>query len=195
MTLFAPYPTLPAMRFLALMLLFAGPAMADKCHDLWFTRNLVMDRAGYCFGSNLGQAQFSNADCLGKSVTLAPHLQDFVARVRAEEQALACNVDTSQTTLNVSDKELRRGLDTLPVVDTTESACIGWSAAPSPLFAAISTDSRIVGYVQPGENLYFGHLAEGDWEFVIVSGPDWAPRLAGWRSGLIPAGHCADWAG
>ena len=39
----------------------AGPAAADeRCHDLWFARNAIMDRAGYCFGSVLGQAVFDN---------------------------------------------------------------------------------------------------------------------------------------
>ena len=60
------------MRALTLLLfLIASPAAAsDVCHDLWFTRNLIMDRAGYCFGSMLGKATFDNSDCTGKNVSL-----------------------------------------------------------------------------------------------------------------------------
>ena len=49
---------LSAMKRLALLCaLLASPAAAsDVCDDLWFTRNLIMDRAGYCFGSVLGRA-------------------------------------------------------------------------------------------------------------------------------------------
>lgn len=176
-------------------MMLAGSALADECHDLWFTRNLVMDRAGYCFGSALGQAQFDNTDCLGKSVSLSPEWQRFVMRLQQEERARGCRVNTAQTVLDLPDAPLRRSLETLPIVDSTESACLGWRASPAPLYAGTNLGSRVTGYVQQGDNLYFGHLSEGTWEFVIVSGPDWAPRFVGWRNGLIPADHCSDWAG
>ncbi|MEL0436252.1 YARHG domain-containing protein [Phycobacter sp. K97] len=67
--------------------LLAGPAAAsDYCHDLWYTRNAIMDQAGYCFGSVLGQAVFGTGPCIGKSVTLSPQDNRTVARLRAAEK-------------------------------------------------------------------------------------------------------------
>ncbi|MCK5500992.1 MAG: YARHG domain-containing protein, partial [Tritonibacter mobilis] len=55
-----------------LALAAATPAVAgDYCADLWFTRNAIIDRAGYCFGSTLGQRLFDNGDCIAKSVSLS----------------------------------------------------------------------------------------------------------------------------
>ena len=54
------------MRFVLtfLLSLCVTPAFAlDHCEEWWFTRNLVFDRAGYCFSSPLGQAVFDNSDC------------------------------------------------------------------------------------------------------------------------------------
>ncbi|EBA16598.1 hypothetical protein RSK20926_22774 [Roseobacter sp. SK209-2-6] len=51
-------------------------AFADEsCNDLWFTRNAIINQAGFCFGSNLGQALFDNGDCIAKSVPLSPEAQ------------------------------------------------------------------------------------------------------------------------
>ena len=75
------------MKFLVVALsLLASPALASNaCHDLWFTRNAVIDRAGYCFGSPLGRAVFNNAGCTGKSVSLPPQAQRMVAQVKEME--------------------------------------------------------------------------------------------------------------
>ena len=35
----------------------------EICDDLWLTRNLIFDRAGYCFGSVLGKSVFDNEGC------------------------------------------------------------------------------------------------------------------------------------
>ena len=84
---------------LALILLASPAAAADVCDDLWFTRNLIMDRAGYCFGSALGQAVFDNGNCIGKSVSLSTQLQRQVAEIRELEKQIPCKVDTARTRL------------------------------------------------------------------------------------------------
>ena len=59
------------MRFLTVVFLLLTPvtAVADAlCDELWLTRNMVFDRAGYCFGSNLGEAIFDNSDCNSRGV-------------------------------------------------------------------------------------------------------------------------------
>ena len=183
------------MRTCLAFLMLSTAVMADQCHDLWFTRNLVMDRAGYCFGSVLGQAQFDNSDCLGKSVRLSREWEAFVGSIQALERQWGCRVDTSQPYLALPDAHLRRGLETLPIADEFESACIGWRAAPTPLYAGTSLQSRITGYIQPGETLGFGHYPVGEWGYVTVSGPDWVPRIAGWHKGVVPEAYCTQWAG
>ena len=115
------------MRILASILIALPlPALADDiCHDLWFTRNLIMDRAGYCFGSILGKSTFDNGDCTGKSVALGTAATEMVARIQASEKELACKVDTGQPVLDLEDADFRRTLTDLPLRSPFESACIG----------------------------------------------------------------------
>jgi len=63
--------------FLALLLAaLAAPAAAlEICDELWFTRNLIYDRAGYCFSSPLGRAVFDNSDCTGSALKIAEIFQ------------------------------------------------------------------------------------------------------------------------
>lgn len=80
----------------------------EICDDLWFTRNLVYDRAGQCFGSTLGKAVFDNEGCTEGGATLTPVAQKLVARVREIEATQDCDVDTSQDFLAVPVVEQRK---------------------------------------------------------------------------------------
>ena len=185
------------MRVLSvLLILVATPAMANEaCHDLWFTRNLIMDRAGYCFGSTLGKAVFDNSDCTGKSVTLGENWQQQVSRLRARETQLECKVDTSRPFLDLPDADIRRRLNTLPVRDEFESACIGWLKSDLSLHASTHAASTVVGVVSPGDNVSFRHDAVGEWNYVTVTGKDWGYKSAGWTDSAFAIGDCAQFAG
>lgn len=158
-----------------------APAWAEICEDLWFTRNLTMHRAGYCFGSTLGQRLFSNQGCVGKSITLDPATAAFVAKIQRREKELGCAVDTSQAALALRDQEIRRRLADLPLRDEYESACIGWRGAPLALRAGRSARSKVIGQVEPGDSINYSHVNVGDWSYVTAHGDNWSVlKSGGW---------------
>ncbi|MEM9060113.1 MAG: DUF4453 domain-containing protein [Pseudomonadota bacterium] len=183
--------------FAALMLVFSVvPAHADDvCNDLWFTRNLIMDRAGYCFGSILGQSVYDNADCTGKSVSLSADAQAQVSQIRDLEQSIQCRVDTGQPVIDLEDLDMRRRLIDLPVRDEYESGCIGWLEDPLPLRGGHSAAATVVGEVRRGDSVTFSHATVGAWNYVIVSDREWRYRSAGWTDHAFPITACEQFAG
>jgi len=72
----------------------AGNApVAGSCFDLWYERNAIFDRNGYCFSSNLGKRTFDNSDCWTKNPSLSPSEQRRVAQLKAEENRRGCKVN------------------------------------------------------------------------------------------------------
>ena len=185
------------MRNLLFLLTFTfQPAIADDiCHDLWFTRNAIMDRAGYCFGSALGQAVFDNSDCTGKTVNLTRQTIDFVNRIKSQEAGFGCRVDTGQTVLDLDDLHIRRRLADLPLRDEFESACIGWLGPETPLYAGHDLGSGQVGRIMPGDNISFAFWPEGDWAYLTILAPDWSVKSGGWSNVGFPDSSCRDFAG
>ena len=115
--------------FLTAMTLPIGAFAGETCEDLWFTRNLIMDRAGYCFGSALGQSLFDNGDCLGKSVVLDAASSRLVQELRAREAQFACTTWRGLRCMRVSvsgwatdENDITRTLDTIgKIVNHTAS--------------------------------------------------------------------------
>lgn len=68
-------------------------ASAASCWDLWYERNAIFDRNGYCFTSNLGKRTFNNADCWTSNPSLSGSEQRRVARIQAEERRRGCKVN------------------------------------------------------------------------------------------------------
>lgn len=179
-----------------LCLLLATSAMADDgCHDLWLARNATMDRAGYCFGSVLGQAVFDNTGCIGTSVALAPREQAIVAQIQSFESQYGCQVDTSRPVLDADLLNFRLALTQQPVRDELESACLGWLGSPVPLHAGPDPSMPILGQITPGAYVSYAHLPVGNWSYVTVSGPDWVKFSGGWLDRATFAEQCADIAG
>ena len=183
------------------LLLAPATAAADEyCDELWFTRNLMFDRAGYCFGSALGQGMFDNSDCIGKNVTLDPVSQRKVNLIREIEAREGCRVDTGQSRISFEDIGLKRGLTDLPVPDNLGSGCLGWRGGPVPLRAGHSAGAPPVGRLESGDYILFDHYDEGDWSFVTVYAPTagggWGPTKAmGWISVPMNEDSCDNWAG
>lgn len=188
---------LTAMRFLIVMFAALMPvtALADGCEDLWFTRNLIMDRAGYCFGSKLGQAIFDNADCIGKSVKLTSRASRKVAEIQALERQHQCKVNMRSTSLELIDLDLRRKLDDLPIRDEFESACIGWRQGTTPLYAARDVGSTVVGRITDSDFVSFGHVPVDGWAYVTVHAENWAMKSGGWLGAEASEASCRQWAG
>lgn len=174
---------------LAMSLLSAGPAAAAGwCDDLWFTRNLVMDRAGYCFGSALGRTYFDNGDCVGTSVSpqgAAARLMRQVQRLEAESGCKG-RVDTNGTWLDVPDMGVRSQLDNLPLIAETPSACIGWRGPLTALQAGRRVAPHAFGLIEPNDTVSFDHAPEDGWVYVTAyfntaqEGSPWRLKSGGW---------------
>ncbi|MDE4098813.1 DUF4453 domain-containing protein [Phaeobacter gallaeciensis] len=183
----------------ACLALFAAPAAAgDFCHDLWYTRNAIMDQAGYCFGSALGQAVFGTGPCIGKSVSLTPQDQQRVAQIQGMERDMSCRVNTKQHHLDLDDLHIRRQLSDLPIPDEIQGACLGWMGPATALHAGHSEASPVIGQILPDDTVSYSHWPDAGWTYVTTSAGhgDWRVKSGGWlnyeKAGEVP---CRDFAG
>lgn len=182
------------MRFLTVVFLLLTPvtAVADAlCDELWLTRNMVFDRAGYCFGSNLGEAIFDNSDCTTSSPKLDAQGDRIVAQVREVEGEFSCDVDTTITTLEVDYIDQRRALADIPVNGGYESACLGYKGPALLLTSGRHPDTAFFGEIFPGDDIFFGYLTEDGMDFI-----DLGDGRMGWLSNhLITPETCTAMAG
>lgn len=132
-------------------------------------RNLIMDRAGYCFGSALGQALYDNGDCVGKQVSLSSAQSRQVQSIQQLEHEIGCDVNTGSRRLDVPRIESLRRLKDMPLPDNGGWACIGWQGATVPLYDGYTEGASVIGQIRPGDRLDFGFIREGDWRAVVVS--------------------------
>lgn len=68
-------------------------APAASCWDLWYERNAIYDRNGFCFSTQLGKQTFNNADCWTKNPSLSSSEQRRVGQIKAEENRRGCKVN------------------------------------------------------------------------------------------------------
>lgn len=183
------------MRLALIFILFSGPAFADACHDLWFTRNLIMDRAGHCFGSVLGQAQFDNSDCKSNAVTLDAATAQAVSDIRAREQSYGCAVNTRQPVLDLIDRNIRLRMEALPIADELESACLGYRGRTLTLHSAPYASALTIGQLTPGDWISFGHLPHNGWTYVTTHADDWSLKSGGWLGVALDETSCDQIAG
>ncbi|MBV0910805.1 DUF4453 domain-containing protein [Anianabacter salinae] len=169
------------LALVASMVMVPGASLAsDVCDDLWFTRNLILDRNGYCFESPLGQAVFDNEGCTEAEPVLGGDDQYLIAYATWREEELGCAVDTARTTLDVSQIELRRKVAELPLGTGTERACIGWRGGRVSLRAARDDISPLLGAIRTGDTILFRFDRIRGWSFVEVvqngvgAGAGWA---------------------
>jgi len=180
---------------LALLLgLAASPAAAwSPCDELWFTRNLIFDRAGYCFTSTLGRAVFDNADCTGSQVRLDAASAAAVAAIEDYEQDLSCAIDTSRRALDVADLPARNALIDLPVPSAYASACYGWRGGPITLHSGRSETAPVTGMIRTGDDLVWTFDGTGGWAFVLSQQ---LPGQMGWyREPIYSPDDCSASAG
>ncbi|GKY88839.1 YARHG domain-containing protein [Sinisalibacter aestuarii] len=160
----------PAAALIALSL--ASPALGyDECDDLWFARNLVFDRAGYCFASPLGRAVFDNTGCTGTGVALSPDAARLVAYVRAREAALGCAVDTTRTAPDLDRLDLLFAQEVVTAPGEDASGCLGWTGAPLDVLAGPRTDAPVLARVAPGDDIATGTVYFPDhpgWAHISV---------------------------
>lgn len=165
----------------ALALPITQAAANSACHDLWFTRNLIMDRAGYCFSTPLGRAVFYNGDCVGVEVEPDPAYRETLAQVIARESELECRVYTGLTELDLDDVDLRRRMIDLPVVDPIGGiGCIGWRGPQTELRVGRSAEAPGIGFVRPGDLVVFLHAPVDGWWYARALDEEHRLRGAGW---------------
>ena len=182
----------------AWLIITASPLRADPfCDDLWFARNQLFDRAGYCFSSPLGQAVFDNSDCTGKDITLEPGGAEMVAEIRASEARVPCDVDTSRTWLEIENIALRRRLGQVVYRSEFASGCLGWNGGPLTLLAGPGPTSEPIAMVETGDDIVWEYDSlpwpEG-WTFISVY-RDGVQTGLGWRRDDIDHALCTGLAG
>jgi hypothetical protein len=160
------------IAYIACALMLAAPtAQADgpHCEDWWFARNLIFDRAGYCFSSPLGAALFDNSDCTTAEPRLTPEAAAIVAQIRGMERDEACAVDTTRTRLaDPGAVEAYRRMEDIPVRDIGESGCLGYLGAPLALHSGARTGAPVIGWVEPGMDVGFAHFTRNGYDYVTA---------------------------
>ncbi|MFD3189198.1 DUF4453 domain-containing protein [Sedimentitalea sp. HM32M-2] len=178
------------IRIVLFLLSLTGPAIASEaCDDLWLSRNQIMDRAGYCFASPLGQALFDNTGCTAGQIRLSPADQQDIGKLRALEARIGCRVDTNRRWLNLTDLNFRLALSSIPVLDELPGACLAWTGPETPLYAGHQKPFHAIGQIVPGDKIGFDHWPVGDWTYVTAHTPHGhAFKSAGWLywPGRIP---------
>jgi hypothetical protein len=172
------------MRFVLtfLLSLCVTPAFAlDHCEEWWFTRNLVFDRAGYCFSSPLGQAVFDNSDCFTDVAEADPADQIIVTETKRLEETLGCNIDTSRTRLGIEHIAARMQMVDIPIADEYESACFGWRGKDLVLHSARDAAAPVTGHIRTGEDVIFLFTGVDGWSFMLSPRGD---ADMGWMKGF-----------
>lgn len=169
----------------------SGPVAAQSqafCQELWLSRNTVMDRAGQCFGSTLGQAVFDNSDCVEGDIRLNPLDAELVRVAQDIEQWAQCDVDTDVERLMIDVLPFHARLMelfTVPVRIDGEFGCTGYLGEPVPLHAGISNNTTVIGMVEPGHTITMSHNpVRGGWQYLEVSDADGMLVAHGWAQGL-----------
>ncbi len=174
---------------IVLALLPAPAAALEICDDLWFTRNLMFHRAGYCFGSELGKTVFGNEGCEQGGVELGPEARKLVDRILLMEKEFECDIDTGQDFLAVPVIEERKGIIDPPLATETESACVGWKGERLVLRTERSEDGLVSGAARPGDTLLFQFEDVDGWSFVEVQ-QNGIPAGLGWAQVEIGEDSC-----
>lgn len=180
--------------------LVATPALAEfdkvrTCEEMWYARNAVMNRAGYCFDSALGKALFDNGDCTGKEVALTSEQRWVVRFAQKMEADLGCKVDTSRTRLDLYEMTRRRALlDIAPARDDGGYMCVGYTGRALTLHLGHSASTPVVGRAKAGDNLsyHFEHGgAPAGWSLVTARRDNKTTGL-GWVNAVHDAALCGE---
>ncbi len=67
-----------------------------SCESLWVERNQILNVAGQCFHTPLGQAVFDNSDCIPGAPALPEAAVNRISRIELAEQGRLCAVNTAR---------------------------------------------------------------------------------------------------
>ena len=171
-----------------------APASAiGYCEDAWLTRNLIIDRYGYCFGSALGQALFDNSNCTTSEPALSTEDTQIVSAIREGEARVGCSVNTGAG----PSAEMRaahaiyNALQDVPGRDELGWACWGYTGASVPVRAGASPGSPVIGTLQPGQSVVFEYWPRNGFAFAtLVTGSGGSVLGQGWMEARITDADC-----
>lgn len=73
-----------------------------SCESLWVERNQILNVAGQCFETALGQAVFDNGDCIPGTPALPDVAANRISRIQRAEQGRLCAVNSAQSRITVN---------------------------------------------------------------------------------------------
>jgi hypothetical protein len=107
------------ITFAMLTLLLPEISFGDNCYNLWFERNKIYAKKGYCFTSNLGKSVFVDFQCSQNPKPLSKEDKKQIDLIKSEEDELNCKVNTDSIGVSVKNsaipKELQSSSDCRPV--------------------------------------------------------------------------------
>lgn len=65
----------------------------NSCYDLWYARNEIYQRKGYCFQTRLARQTFGNTNCYTRAPQFTRAEQLRIESIRREERRRGCNVN------------------------------------------------------------------------------------------------------
>ena len=73
-----------------------------NCDSLWVERNQILNVAGQCFNTALGQAVFDNSDCTPGAPALTEAALNRISQIELAEQGRLCAVNTARGQISVN---------------------------------------------------------------------------------------------
>lgn len=65
-------------------------AAGASCNELWYERNSIFDRNGYCFKTDRGKNAFDNSDCFTSNPSLTNAERNRVSEIKRLESQMGC---------------------------------------------------------------------------------------------------------
>lgn len=182
------------------------PALATSrptCESLWVERNQILNVAGYCFETALGQAVFDNSDCAPGTPSLPEAALNRISRLEQAEAGKLCNIDTGRAQITIHGRygQLRFGaggitlgqwpralqeLDVFPRETGRERSCVVSGLDPNgENFLALRSGPDVrypqIGQLLNGERVFSTSACKGRWCFSdrVVAGNRFE-RRNGW---------------
>ncbi len=156
-----------------------------SCESLWVERNQILNVAGQCFKTALGQAVFDNSDCTPGAPALPEPAADRISRIERAEQGRLCAVDTGQNRITVNGRygplrfgeggitlgrwqDALRRLDVFPRPARSRSCTVSGLSAGGFLALRSGPDTRYpqIGELLNGERVTSTSACMGRWCFA-----------------------------
>lgn len=155
----------------------------DLCDELWFSRNAMLNQAGYCFQTTLGQAIFDNSDCTTRTPQISDQATQEIAKFQTLETKLGCEINTDKSKISVSDIEQRLLLTVQPGAvfpSETEHSCLGYNGPSLSAYSAPDQSSHVLYNTQTGDDLDFEFGGGHEWTLTRTRSADGKGIHMGW---------------